>query len=133
VKSISARFQRHVYDCARLPAIFRRRIFLDIEFLDRIDGQDRGGIAHNPCAVNNALTGKGLAVEQAVDEVGIVLSSQAVGTGGRETASRVPHHARTQLQQVLVIAAIQGQVVDLLIAERPPQCRRCDVNEGNFS
>src|ERR1700719_1827117 len=44
VKAIGPRSNSHVYDGAGLPAVLRLGIFLQVELLDGIDGEDRGPI-----------------------------------------------------------------------------------------
>src|SRR5579862_4319404 len=107
---IGSRLQSDIDDCAWLPPIFGRRIFLDIEFLYRVDGQNRGGVTGDTRPIDNSLAGEWLAVKEPIDKVGVVLSAQAVSTRSRESAAGVTHYAGTQLQQVFVIAAIQRKV-----------------------
>src|SRR5271165_7056153 len=99
---VGSRLQAHVDHRSRLPSVFGGRILLDVEFLNRVDGQNRRRVSGDSSAVNNRLPGIGLAVEQTFNKVGVIFGAQAVGAGGGESAARIAHHARTQLQQVLV-------------------------------
>src|SRR6202007_2819662 len=63
MQSVGAGLQGDVDDCAGLPAILCRRVLLDIEFLDGVDGQDGGRVAGNATSVHDCLAGVRLAVE----------------------------------------------------------------------
>ena len=85
-----------------------------------------------PDAINDCLSGIGLAIEQAFDKISVVFGAQAVGAGGGESAAGITHHARTKLQQVFIVAAVQRQVVDFLVAQRASQSGGGGVEQRNF-
>ena len=132
VDRVGSRLQSNIDDRARFPSIFGRRIFLNVEFLDRIDGQNGGGISGDARAVDDALAGEWLAVKEPIDEISVVFRAQAVGAGSRESAAGITHHAGTQLQQIFVVAAVQRQVVDFLVAERSAQSGGSGIDQGNL-
>src|SRR5215469_18170117 len=117
MQTVGSGFQTHVDYRSRLPAIVCRWVLLQVEFLNRVDGENGGGIARDSGTVDDGLSGVGLAVEQTFDEVGIVLGAQTVAAGGRETAARIAHYTGPELKQVLIVAAVQRQVVNFLIAQ----------------
>ena len=129
---VGAGLQSNIDDRSRLPSVFRRRIFLNVELLDRVDGQNGCRVAGDACAIDDALSGKGLTVKQAFYEVGVVFGAQAIGAGGGESAAGITHHPGAKLQQILVIAAIQRKIIDFLIAQRSAQSRGGGVQQGNF-
>ena len=118
VNLVGARLQADVHDCTRFPSIFCGRILLKVEFLNRVHGKNRGGVSGDAGAIDDALAREGFAVEQAVHQISVVFGSESVRAGGGESSARIANHAGTQLQQVLVVAPIQREVVDLLVAER---------------
>ncbi len=118
VERVGARFQGYIYDRARFPAVLRRGIFDQIEFLNGVDGEDCRGIAGDAGAVDDALSRKWLAIEKAVDEVGVVLGAQTVGAGGGKSAAGIAHNAGAQLQQIFVVSAVQRQIRDFFVAKR---------------
>ena len=132
VHLIGARLQPHINDRSRLPAIFRRGILLQIELLNRIDRQNGRRIPGNARAIDEALARKGFAVIETVDDVHVVFGAKAVGARGRESATRIAHHAGPQLQQVLVIASIQRQVINLLVAEGSAEGRGGEVEHWDL-
>src|SRR5581483_5046076 len=113
--------QTYVHDRTWLPSVFRGRILLKVEFLDGINRQNGRGIAGDSRTIDNRLAGIRFAVEQAFDEIRVILRAQAVGTRRRKSTAGVAHYAGAQLQKVLVIAAAQGKIVDLFVTERAAQ------------
>ena len=63
VELVGARLHCHVDDRSRLPPVLRRRIFNDVEFLDRVDGQNRRRISRDTGAIDDALARKRLTVK----------------------------------------------------------------------
>src|ERR1017187_6022897 len=94
VDVIGARLQCNVDDGTGLPAVFCRRILLNIEFLNGVDGKDGRRVSSDAGSVDDALAGERLAVEQTIDEVSIIFGAQAVAAGRGEAASRITHDAR---------------------------------------
>ena len=121
MQSVCTRLNSDVNDRAWLPSVFSRGVLLQVEFLNRVDRENGRRVAGDSRSVNDCLPGVGLTVVQAINEVGIVLGAQAVGARGGEATARIAHHARTELQQVLVVTAIERQIVDLFVAESPAQ------------
>ena len=109
VQVVGAGLQSHIHDCSRLPAVFRRRILLQVEFLNRVNRKNRRRVSGDARSVHDGLAGVGLAVEQAFDVIRVVFGAQAVGAGGGKSAAGITHDAGTQLQQILVVTATQRQ------------------------
>src|SRR2546425_8944426 len=63
VQLIGARLQPDVNDGSGLPAVFRTRILLEVEFGDGIDGQNGRRISGDAGTVDNALAGERFTVE----------------------------------------------------------------------
>src|SRR4029077_15946616 len=72
VNLVCAGLETHVNHRPRFPPEFGRCKFFHIEFLNRVDGQNRRRIASDTGAVDDGLARVGLAVEQALNEVGVV-------------------------------------------------------------
>ena len=125
MNAVGAGLETDVNHRSRLPAEFGGREFFHVEFLNRVDRQNRRRIAGDTGAVDDGLAGVWLAVEQALNKVGVVFRAQSVGARRRESAAGIAHHAGAQLQQVLVVAAIQRQIVDLRVAQRAAQSGGC--------
>src|SRR3974377_664158 len=119
METIRSRLQPHIDNRARLPAVLSRGILLDVEFLDRIDRQDRRRITSDAGAVNDALPRKRLTVIQAVDEIDIIFCAQTVRAGRGKSTAWIAHNSRPELQQVLVIAPVQRKIDDFFVAESP--------------
>ncbi len=133
MQSIGTGLQTDIDHGSGLPAVFCRRILDHIEFLDGVDRQNGGGISGDSSAVDNALARKGFAIEKAIDQVGVVLGAQSVAAGGGEAAARIANHAGSELQQVFIVATIQGKVVNFLIAEGSTEGRGGAVEHRNVT
>src|SRR5882672_4243424 len=105
-----------VDDGAGFPAIFRFRILLGIKFLNGVDRQRRRRIASGDGRVENARARVRIIFPHAVQQIANVLRAGSIGGAGGASATGVNRHARTQGKQVDVVAAIQGQVIDRLVA-----------------
>ena len=55
VQGVGTRFDSDVDDRARLPAVFRARIFFRLEFINGVHRQDRPGIARVQGRIHDAL------------------------------------------------------------------------------
>src|SRR5580693_4815777 len=97
MKRVCPRLQSHIDDSAGLPAKFCRRILLDVEFLDGVNRQDGRRVARNARSVDDALPGKRLAIEEAVDDISVVLGAKSVGACRGKTASGIAYYSGTQL------------------------------------
>ena len=129
MECVCAGLERHIHHRARLPAVLGRGVLNQVELLNGVDWKNRRRVACDTRPVDDALPGEGFAVEKAVYDVGVVFGAQSIGAGGRKAATGIADHARAQLQQVLIVAAIQRKFVDLLVAERSTQSRGGRVNE----
>ena len=49
-----------------------------------------------------------------------------------KSAAGISHNAGAKLQQILVIAAVQRQVIDFLVAQRSAESRGGRVHQRNF-
>src|SRR6185369_1136180 len=121
MQSVGASFQSDIGDHARLPTVFGLGILLDVELLDGINGEQRCGIAGDACRINSALGGETLDRIDAVQDVDVVFSPQAVGTLAPFSSAGVGGDSWTQLQEAQKISAVQRKVIDNLIAERAAQ------------
>ena len=133
VQAVGAGLETDVDHRSRLPSIFRGGILLDVEFLDGINGQNGGGVSGNAGPVDDRLARVRFAVEQTFDEVGIVLGAQAIAAGGGEAASGIADNAGTKLQQVFVIAAVEGKIVDFLVAQGSAESGGRGVDQGHIA
>src|SRR3974377_2533555 len=110
---VRSRLQPHIDNRPRLPAVLSRGILLDVEFLDRIDRQDRRRITSDAGAVNDALPRKRLTVIQAVDEIKIIFCSQTVRAGRGKSTAWIAHNSRPELQQGRVFSPVLRASGDL--------------------
>src|ERR1700691_4421967 len=118
VQRIRSRLQSHIDDCTWFPSVLGCGILLNVELLDRIDGQDGRRIPRDTPAVDNSLTGKWFAIEQALNKVGMVFRAQTISARGGESTAGIAHHTGAKLQQILIVPPIQGKIVNFLIAQR---------------
>ena len=63
MQAICAGLETYVDDRSRLPAIVCWRILLQIELLNGVDGKNGRRIARDPGAIDDRLSGIGLAVK----------------------------------------------------------------------
>ena len=123
-----------VNDCPVPKPIFRLRILLGIELLNRVDGHQGVRIPGSVGGVQNigalSLRHSGDPVDSQL-VIGVATAVRLRSRG--VTASHARNHSGTQLQQAVEIAAIQGQRVDRLIANRSTQGCVGSVNRGKFS
>jgi hypothetical protein len=110
MKPVRAGLEAHVHDRSRFAAEFRRRIGLHIEFLDGIDGQDRGRIAGWPRRIDDTLVLERLVIIQPVHEKVGVLSAKPVALLRIRSATGLLYLAGSEYQQSLVVASIQREV-----------------------
>ena len=106
VHAVGPRLQAYVDNGSRFPAVLCGRILLEVELLDRIDRQDRGRVSGNAGTIDDALSGEGLAVEEAVDEVGVIFGAQAVAAGGGKSTARIANYTGAQLEKVFIVASV---------------------------
>src|ERR1039458_189162 len=132
VNLVGAGLETHVNHRSRLPPEFGRCKFFHVKLLNRVDRQNRLGIAGDAGSFDDGLAGVGLAVKQALNEVGVVFRAQSVRARGRESAARIALYTGTQLEQVLVVAPVQRQIVDLRVAQRAAQSGGCGVDQRNL-
>src|SRR6267143_3375431 len=132
VNLIGARLQADAGDGARLPAKFGLGIDLRVELLNCIDGNKRGCIAQDGCRVSYTQAHKCFVIGDAVDDKTGVLRANAVCGLRPRAAARVNRSARTQGDEILVVAAIQRQVVDDFVADGAAQRGGGGIHHGNF-
>src|SRR5208337_3041230 len=101
VNLVGAGLETDVNHRSWFPPEFGRCKFFHVKLLNRVDGQNGRRIAGDAGAVDDGLAGVRFAVEQALNEVGVVFRAQSVRARGRESAARVSFHTGTQLQEVL--------------------------------
>src|ERR1019366_4127777 len=132
VNLVGAGLETHVNHRSRLPPEFGRCKFFHVKLLNRVDGQNGRRIPSDTGAVDDGLAGVGLAVEQALNKVGVVFRAQSVRARRRESSAWISRPAGTQLEQVLVVPAIQRQIVDLRVAQRAAQSGGGSVDQRNL-
>ena len=121
VKGIGPRPDSHVHYGPGLPAVLRFGIFLEVEFLDGVDGQDHRRIGKRTRHIGDRAGIAEIGIDNAVQHPGGFIGPKVVGALGPGRAARLDHHTWTQIQQVLVIAAIQRHIVDVRVAEGAAQ------------
>ncbi len=121
MKSIGPRSDSHVHDGAGLPAIFCLGIFLEVEFLDGVDGQDRRPICERTRHIGDGTGVIEIDVDNAVEHPAGFIGTNVVAALRPGSAARLDHHARAQCQQALVVAAIQRHIVDVRVVESAAQ------------
>ena len=114
---VGARLQPHGNNRARLPSVLRFRVDLGIELLDGVDRNHRHRISHQARGIDDAQGGEGFVVGHTVHNVGIGFRANAVCALVPSPTARVDHDAGAQGKKLLVIPAIQGQVIDGLVAD----------------
>ena len=129
---VGARFQSDASDCAGLPAELGPRIDLRIELLNRIYRYKGGGITDDSGSVGDAQAHEGFVVGNAVDDVAGVLGTNTVGALGPGSAARVDHGAGTERNKILVIAAVQWQIINNLVAYRAAESGGGGVHHRDF-
>src|SRR6266852_75243 len=132
VNVIRSGFKSDAGDGARLPSKFCLRIDLSIELLNRIDGYERGRIAEDRRGVGHAKAHERFVIGDPVDDVTGVLGANAVGGLRPWSTTRVNRSAGSQGDEILVVAAIQGEVVDDLVADRAAKGGGGRVHHGDF-
>ena len=95
---------------SRPAAEFRRRVCLDIDLLDGIDGQDGGGIAEWKRRISDALPGEGIITIQSLIKIVVGLWLEPIRRHRVRSATRRGYHAWTELQQALEASAVQRQI-----------------------
>src|SRR6267142_197936 len=118
VNGIGSGFNSDVNYRARLPTVFRARILLCLEFVDGIDGQHRSRVARGHDCVHHALRHPGIVAVDAVHHEEIVVGPETVGALCPAGVADVFRHAWAQVEQVLKVSAVQGEVVDDFILQR---------------
>src|SRR5215471_7971293 len=121
VNLVRPRFQPYAGDRSGLPAEFRFGIDLCIEFLNGVDGNELSRVPKDGSGVRYAKSHKRFVIRDAVyDEAG-VFRTNAVGSLRPRTPTGIDRSAGAQREQVLVIAAIQRQIVDNFVANGAAQ------------
>src|SRR5215472_5622884 len=117
VKGVGPGPDSHVYDGPGPPAILRFRILLEVEFLNGVDRQDRSPIGERTWHTANGAVIVEIGVDHAVQHPHVLVRPSVVAALSPGRAARIDRHARTKGQQILVIAAIQGHVVDVRVVK----------------
>ena len=88
-----------------------------MEFLDGVNGQDRGAIGKWTRHTGYRAVVDEIGIDDAVHHPDRFIGPTVVGALGPGRASRLDHHARDQIQQILVVTSIQRHIVDCRIWE----------------
>src|SRR5579872_23188 len=112
MKGIRAGFNSNIDDGARLPTIFRARILLRFKFIDSIDREHRSGITGGHDRIHHALRHPRIVAIDTVYHEEVVMGAQTVGTLGPARVANIFGYAGAQVEQILKVSAVQGQVVD---------------------
>src|SRR5258707_4418283 len=104
---VGAGLQAYASDRTWLPAKFGLGIDLRIELLNRIDGNKRAGIAQDGSRVGHAQAHEGFVIGDAIDDETGVFRTNAVGGLCPRATARVNRGARTQGDEILIVATIQ--------------------------
>ena len=88
------------------------RVYLGLEFVDSVDRQKGLRIASDSPGIHHGLGRPRVIGVDAIHQVDVVVVTHAVGALRERAAAGVNHHARTELQQVREVAAIQWQTID---------------------
>jgi len=129
---VGAGFQADAGDGARLPAEFRFGIDLRVEFLNRVNRNQRCRVANNCRGICHAESHERLIIGNAVDDVTGVLRADAVGHLGPRASPRVNRCAGAQGDEVLIVASIERQIIDNFVADSASQCGGGGVYHGDF-
>src|SRR6266568_8504911 len=103
---IRARLDSEINDCPWLPAVLCWRVFLRVEFLNRIDGENAAGSSLHAFRVDHRRGVIGVVVVRAIHDEIVVLWPIAIRTNGEKPTTAAPLHARSQDHQILEIAAV---------------------------
>ena len=117
MKVVGPRADSHIHHGARFPAVFRLGIFLKVEFLYGVDGQDRGPIGDEARGTGHRAGIIETGVDNALHHPRRFIGANVIGALGPRSTARLDHHARAQRQQVLVVTSIQGQVLNLRVVQ----------------
>ena len=107
MQGVGPRLDSDVYNRAGLPAILRFGIFLEIELLDRINGQNCRAIGEWTGHVGYRACIKKVSVDHTVYEPNRLVRAGSVSALGPWSSARVELNPGAQTQQVLVIPAVQ--------------------------
>src|SRR6266581_1405324 len=130
---VGAGFQADTGDCAWFPTEFGLGIDLCVEFLNGIDRYKSGSIADHRGSIGDAQAHKSFVVGYAVDDVTRILWANPVGALGPGTTTWIDHGARAEGDKILIVAAIQREVIDDFIADSSAQGGRGGVHHGTSS
>src|ERR1700733_9181040 len=78
MQTVGPGLQSNVNDRARFPSVLGRRIFNDVELLNRVDRQNGCGISLHTSAVNHGERRQWVVVREAVNDVTVILRMAAV-------------------------------------------------------
>ena len=117
VKRVGPRPDSDVHNSAEHPTVLGFRIFFEVEFLDGVDGQDRGAIGKRTRHVGYRAVVDEIGIDDAVHHPDGFIGTAVVGALSPWRTPRLDRHARDQIQQILVVASIQRHIVDGCICE----------------
>ncbi len=132
VNLVRSRFEADTGDGAGLPAKFSFGIDLSVELLNGIDGYKCCSIAEDGRRVGHAKAHERFVIGDAIDDVTGVLGANAIGGLSPRTTAGVNRSARTQGDEILIVAAIQGKIVDNFVANGSAQRGGGGIQHGNF-
>src|SRR5437867_6914727 len=117
VKRVGPRPDSDVHNSAEHPTVLGFRIFFEVELLDGVDGQDRGAIGERTRHIGYGAAVDVISIVDAVHHPDGFIGTAIVGALSPWRATRLDHHARDQIQQILVVTSIQRHIVDGCICE----------------
>ena len=82
VKIVGSRADSHVHHGAGLPAVLRLGIFLEVELLDGVEGQDQGPIGEWTRRAGDGPGVEGIRVQNAVHHPAAFIGPNVVGALG---------------------------------------------------
>src|SRR5207245_10556467 len=94
VKRVGARPDSDVHNSAEHPTVLGFRIFFEVEFLDGVDGQDRGAIGKRTRHIGYGAAVDVISIVDAVHHPDGFIGTAIVGALSPWRATRLDHHAR---------------------------------------
>ena len=133
MERVGAGFDADVDNCTGLPTVISFRAGLNVEFLDGVDGQNRGRRSLDAFRINYRGAVVGVVIVDSVDDEVVSLRTVSIGGDGEEATARFALNAGLKHGKVLKIASLQGKLIDRLIRECLAQNIRSGLNHGSFA
>src|SRR5439155_20662754 len=115
VIGVGSRPDSDVHNSAGVPAVLGFRIFFEVEFLDGVDGQDRGAIGERTRHIGYGTGVDEIGIEDAVYHPDGCIGTAVVGALSPWRARRLDHDGRHQIPQIYVVPSILPPTSDGLI------------------